>query len=41
MRALSMNGWDASDLGGAVLAVSGLGAVTFTLALLALRGRTR
>ena len=41
MRALSMSGWDASDLGGAVLAVSGLGAVTFTLALLALRGRMR
>ena len=41
MRALSMNGWDASDLGGALLAVTGLGAVTFSLALLALRSRTR
>ena len=41
MRALSMNGWDASDLGGGLLAVVGLGSVTFTLALLALRGRAR
>ncbi|MDA1062182.1 MAG: ABC transporter permease [Chloroflexi bacterium] len=41
MRALSLNGWDASDLGGALLAVVGLGTVSFTLALLALRGRAR
>jgi ABC-2 type transport system permease protein len=41
MRALSMNGWDGSDIGGAMLAVTGFGAVSFTLALLALRGRTR
>ena len=39
MRSLSMSGWDASDLFGAVLAVVALGAVTFPLALLALRGR--
>ena len=39
MRSLSMMGWDASDLGGALLAVVGLGSITFTLALLALRGR--
>ena len=31
----------ASDLGGALLAVVGLGSVTFTLALLALRGRAQ
>ena len=41
MRSLSMSGWDASDLGGALLAVVGLGSVTFTLALLALRGRAQ
>ncbi|MDA0256284.1 MAG: ABC transporter permease [Chloroflexi bacterium] len=41
LRALSMNGWDASDLGGALLAVVAVGAVSFTLALLALLGRLR
>jgi ABC-2 type transport system permease protein len=41
MRSLSMNGWDASDLAGALLAVVALGSVTFMLALLALRGRAQ
>ncbi len=41
LRALSMNGWDASDIGGALLAVAGVGVLSFTLALLALRGRLR
>ena len=39
MRSLSMEGWNAGDIGGAVLAVVGVGAVTITLAFLALRGR--
>jgi ABC-2 type transport system permease protein len=41
MRALAMRGWDASDIGGALLAAVGLGSVSITLALLALRGRVR
>jgi ABC-2 type transport system permease protein len=41
MRSLSMNGWDASDIGGALLAVFGLGAVSMTLAFMALRGRSK
>ena len=41
MRSLSMNGWDAGDIAGAVLAVIGLGSVTLTLAFLALRSRIR
>ena len=41
MRALTMEGWDAGDLGAAVLAVGGLGSVSLSLALLALRGRVR
>jgi ABC-2 type transport system permease protein len=39
MRALSMTGWDATDIGVAFLTVIALGAVTMTLAFLALRGR--
>ena len=39
MRSLSMEGWNAGDIGGAVLTVVGVGAVTITLAFLALRGR--
>ncbi len=40
-RSLSMNGWDASDLGGAILAVAVLGTISMSLALLAFRGRVR
>ncbi len=41
MRALTMEGWDAGDIGVAVLAVAVLGSVSMTLAFLALRGRIR
>jgi ABC-2 type transport system permease protein len=41
MRSLTMNGWDAGDLGAAVLAVAGLGVVSVSLALLAFRTRLR
>jgi len=41
MRSLSMSGWDASDLGGAFLAVAILGTASISLALLAFRGRVR
>jgi ABC-2 type transport system permease protein len=41
MRALSMNGWDAGDLAGAIAAVAGVGAITMTAAFLALRGRVQ
>lgn len=41
MRAFTMEGWDAGDLGVAVLAVAALGSVSLTLAFLALRGRIR
>jgi ABC-2 type transport system permease protein len=41
MRALSMEGWVTSDLVKALLAVCGLGALTFTFALKALRSRVR
>ena len=41
LRSLSVNGWDAGDIGGAVLAVAGIGVVSMTLALLALRSRLR
>ena len=41
MRSLSMNGWDASDLGGALLAVGVMGTISVSLALLAFRGRLR
>jgi ABC-2 type transport system permease protein len=39
MRSLSIEGWDAGDLGLALLAVGALGAVTLTLAFLALKSR--
>ncbi len=41
MRSLAMNGWDASDIAGAMAAVAGVGSLTLTLALLALRSRVR
>ena len=41
MRALSLNGWDASDIGGALAATAGLGAVTLTLAFMALGSRIK
>jgi ABC-2 type transport system permease protein len=41
LRSLSMNGWDASDIGGALLALGGVGVLSFSLALLAMRGRLR
>jgi len=41
MRSLTMEGWDAGDLAGALLAVGGVGLVSLTLAFLALHSRTR
>ena len=41
MRELTMTGWDAGELGVALVAVLALGSVTITAALLALRGRVR
>lgn len=41
MRALTMGGWDTSDLGAALLATAGLGSVSLALSFLALRGRIR
>ena len=41
MRALSLTGWDAQDIGVAWLAVAIFGMATVTLALLALRSRVR
>ncbi|MXY80174.1 MAG: ABC transporter permease [Chloroflexi bacterium] len=41
MRSLILEGWDAAELAYAVAAVAGLGAVTVTLAMLALRFRAR
>ncbi len=41
MRALSMNGWDAGDIGFALLTVAGIGSVTHSLAFLALRSRVQ
>ena len=41
MRSLSMDGWDASDIGVALLAVSGVGVVSLSLALLAMKSRLR
>ena len=39
MRSLSLEGWDAGDLGLAFLVVAGLGTFSISLALFALRGR--
>jgi ABC-2 type transport system permease protein len=39
MRALSMEGWDAGDIGVALAAVAALGSVSLTLAFMALRSR--
>lgn len=41
MRALTMNGWDAGDIGVALLAVAGIGSVSLSLAFLALRSRVQ
>ena len=41
LRSLSMEGWDAGDIGVALLAVAGLGSLSISLALLALRGRVQ
>jgi ABC-2 type transport system permease protein len=41
LRALSMEGWDAGDIGVALLAVAVLGMFSLTLAFMALRGRVR
>ena len=41
LRSLSMEGWDAGDIGVALLAVGILGAFSLTLAFMALRGRVR
>ncbi|HUG14140.1 MAG TPA: ABC transporter permease [Thermomicrobiales bacterium] len=41
MRSLTMDGWNAGDLGVALLATAALGSVSLTMALLALRGRVR
>jgi ABC-2 type transport system permease protein len=41
MRALTMGGWDAGDLGAALLATASLGSLSLTLAFLALRARVR
>ena len=41
MRSVSMNGWDAADLGGAILTVAVLGTVSVSLALMGFRARLR
>ena len=41
LRALSMEGWDAGDIGVALVAVGALGTFSISLALMALRGRVR
>jgi hypothetical protein len=41
MRSLAMTGWDAHEIGVALLAVAALGSVTLTLAFMALRSRLR
>jgi len=41
MRSLSLEGWDAGDIGAALLAVGGMGSVSLSLAFLALRSRVR
>lgn len=41
LRALSAKGWDAGDIGVALLAVGALGTLSLTLAFLALRGRVQ
>jgi ABC-2 type transport system permease protein len=41
MRALSMNGWNAHDIGLALVAIAGMGAVTVTLAFRGLLSRVR
>ena len=41
MRTLSMEGWNASDIGVALLAIAVLGALSLTLAFLALKSRVR
>ncbi|MEM8923934.1 MAG: ABC transporter permease [Actinomycetota bacterium] len=41
LRSLIIEGWDVTDLRNAVVAVVGLGAITFTMAFLALNARVR
>lgn len=41
LRSLSVTGWDAWEIGVALLAIAGLGAITLTLAFRALLGRVR
>ena len=41
LRSLAMVGWDAGEIGVSVLTAGGFGAVTITIAFLALRGRAR
>jgi ABC-2 type transport system permease protein len=41
LRSLITEGWTASSLGGALLAVAGVGLVSMSLALAALRGRVK
>jgi ABC-2 type transport system permease protein len=41
LRALSMEGWEMGDIGGALLTVALMGTASLSLALLALRGRVR
>jgi ABC-2 type transport system permease protein len=41
MRSLSLEGWDAGDIGGALLAIGVLGTVCMSAALVALRSRVR
>lgn len=41
LRSLSVTGWDAGEIGVALLAIAGLGAITLTLAFRALLGRVR
>ena len=41
LRSIVSSGWDGARIGKALLAIVGVGAVSFTLALTALRGRVR
>jgi ABC-2 type transport system permease protein len=41
LRSLAMEGWDAGDIGVALLAVAGLGSFSLTLAFMALRSRIK
>ena len=41
LRSIVSSGWDGARIGKALLAIVGVGVVSFTLALTALRGRVR